>query len=269
MSLLYTSKQFIKYWFNAKCMHGVHSPFAYTFNKNILCDTRKFYAFNQIESLRNNLKLNNTEIEIEDYGAGSTFHKNKVCTISSLVNNAAKQKLHAQWLFKIINTYNRKNILELGTSLGIGTSYMAMANAAATITTIEGSKNIATIAQQNFNALNINNINIVHGNFDTVLQDVCKNNKPFDLVFIDGNHQYHPTLNYLETILPYVTPDAIIIFDDIYWSADMTKAWKKIKADNRFLLTIDVFQLGIVALGNAFKQKQHFVLRPYFKNLFA
>jgi predicted O-methyltransferase YrrM len=164
-------------------------------------------------------------------------------------------------LFRMVNYYQSKNILELGTSLGIGTSYLALANPAATITSIEGSKTIADYAMKNFKAYQIQNVQQVVGNFDTVLPDVLANNPLFDFVFIDGNHQYHPTLNYFNLLITKVAEEAILVFDDIHWSPGMKQAWQEIAADTRVKLSVDVFQFGIVFINKNFKEKQHFIIK--------
>jgi predicted O-methyltransferase YrrM len=48
-------------------------------------------------------------------------------------------------LFSIINYFKPKNVLELGTSLGLGTTTIALANHDALITTVEGLKGFGLI----------------------------------------------------------------------------------------------------------------------------
>jgi predicted O-methyltransferase YrrM len=261
LSQLFIAKQYLQYWLKAKNRHGVHSPFIYAFNDEVLADSRKFYHWIAIEELRKVLLQNNSTILIEDFGAGSHHADSNIRTIKSIAKYAAKQKKHGELLFKMVNYYGAKNILELGTSLGIGTSYMAAANANAHVTTIEGSKSIAAEATKNFDHLKLKNITQIIGKFDDVLPKISTVNNSFDFVFVDGNHQYEATITYFETLLPNMPEESILVFDDIHWSSGMWQAWNKIINHPQVLLSVDVFQFGIIFFRKEAKEKQHFVLK--------
>lgn len=241
--------------------HGIHSPFVYDFVRHVLTDKRNFYAYNQVEALREKLLHNETVIEIEDFGAGSTISKTNQRSVASIARHAAKSKKWAQLLFRIVNYYHPETILELGTSLGISTVYMAMANPQARIITAEGSAAIAGQASKNFQSLQLSSIQQVTGNFDDTLSGILAKLPKLDLAFIDGNHRYEPTVRYFNQILPSLHANSIVIFDDIHWSADMERAWNAIKENSAVQLSIDLFFVGIVFFGDQFKVKQHFTIR--------
>jgi len=241
--------------------HGIHSPFVFDFIKNVLNDTRDFYAFSPIESLRQQLKTDNTILQVDDLGAGSRVSKSNQRAVSEIAKNALKSKKLAQFLFRLVNYYQPKTILELGTSLGITTAYLAAANANARVYTIEGVPAIAEIARRNFRQLNLYNTQLVEGSFDLVLPILLEKIKQVDLVFIDGNHRLEPTLQYFESILKYSNEHTIMILDDIHWSAEMELAWKKIGQHPAIMCTVDLFFLGLVFLRKDFKEKQNFVIR--------
>jgi predicted O-methyltransferase YrrM len=82
-----------------------------------------------------------------------------------------------------------------------------------------------------------------------------------DLAFIDANHRKKPTLTYFNELLKKITGNAIIIFDDIHWSAGMEAAWNEIKQHPSVMLTVDLFYFGIIFFRPEFKVKQHFRIR--------
>ena len=241
--------------------HGVHSPFVFDFIINVLNDKRNFYAYSDLERLRNNLLSNKKVLQIEDFGAGSVVSKTKMRSVKEIAKSALKPIKFGQLFFRMVDYYGTKNILELGTSLGITSSYLALANQSATVTTMEGSKVIAQVATQNFNSLGLKNIQQVLGNFDSTLPTFLTTSKPLDFVFIDGNHRKLPTLNYFKQLLPHLHNDSIVIFDDVHWSEEMEEAWEIIKKDERVRLTIDLFFIGIVFFKAEFKVPQHFSIR--------
>ena len=227
----------------------------------MLNDKTKYDCYSTIEKQRQTLLNDKTVIDVEDFGAGSTVIKTKKRVVKDIAASSLKPKKYSQLLFRMIQFYNKKNVLELGTSFGITTSYLALATNKPVVTTMEGSQNIANIAQQNFNALQLNNITIIKGNFEKTLSTFLAKSSTIDFAFLDGNHRKIPTLNYFQQILTNSTDETIVVFDDIHWSKEMEVAWEEIKAHEAITLTIDLFFIGIVFLKKDFKVKQHFVVR--------
>lgn len=213
--------------------------------------------FERIEHVRDDLKDNDTVIDVIDLGAGSKSLKTQKRKISAIVRKNVKKEKYGHLLFMMVRHLRANSILELGTSLGITTSYLASAHPNTRVITIEGSESIAKIAQENFNKLKLKNIELVVGNFDTELKRICEERKQFDLIFIDGNHREVPTINYFNTVLPYCHNDTVLLFDDIHWSEEMQEAWEYIKNHDEVTCTIDIFEMGIVFLRKEFRQKQH------------
>lgn len=256
-------KKYLRYLFSASNGkgHGVHSPFVFEFITQVLNDNGEYYCYKPIEILRTKLKNDHTILELEDFGAGSRVHTSYRRKVSEIANSSLKQKRFAQLLFRMVNHYQPKNVLELGTSLGITTSYLASANKNIPVITMEGAKAIASVAKKNFETLGLENIEVIEGNFDTTLKPVIENVREVDFAFIDGNHRKEPTINYYEQLLPFINENSILIFDDVHWSKEMEEAWEYIKASNSVTLSIDLFFIGIVFFRNEQKVKQHFTIR--------
>jgi predicted O-methyltransferase YrrM len=260
-SKLEIAEKYIHYYikaYNGKG-HGMHSPFVYDFIINVLNKNQN--SINSIEQLRNHLLQNNNIIDVEDFGAGSVTKALKHRTIASIAKNAAKPKKYAQVLHNIAKHYQCNNIIELGTSLGISSAYMATANPFCKVYTCEGSKNIAQLAKENFKKLFIENIEVLEGEFNKSYTQALEHCNTVDLLYVDGNHQYQPTINYFEQALPKLHNSSIVIFDDIHWSKGMEDAWEHIKQLDVVSETIDLFFIGIVFVRKEQKAKQHFTIR--------
>lgn len=241
--------------------HGTHSPFIFSFITSILNDKTAYAGYNSIELLRKQLRNDHTVLTIEDFGAGSITDKSNLRTISSIVRNAAKPKKFGQLLFRMVKYYQPRTILELGTSLGITTSYLASGNPAATVTTMEGAKEVAAVARKNFATLGLQNISVMEGNFDDTLASVVQYLGSNDFCFIDGNHRREPTERYFQQLLPITHNDSILIFDDIHWSPEMEEAWDTIRNHPAVRCSVDLFFIGIVFFREEFHEKQHFSIR--------
>lgn len=239
----------------------MHSPFVFHFILNVLNNKCNYIPPKEIEDLRNKLLQDKREIKIEDLGAGSRTSTKKTRSVHQLARTAVKPKKYSQLLYRLMSHYKPQNVVELGTSLGITTSYLAAANPSANIITIEGSPAVAKIAGENFAQLQLNDIKQEVGNFDDILPSVIHQLSSIDLAYIDGNHRYKPTMNYFQKFLEKHHNDTIMIFDDIHWSAEMEKAWEEIKLHEAVRCTVDIFFLGFVFFRREFKAKQHFTVR--------
>src|SRR6186997_1470989 len=154
--------KYLQYYFTASNGkgHGMHSPFVFEFITKVLNDKTVYQEYVKVEALRDQLLNDNRVLEVEDFGAGSVIDKKSKRSISSIARNAAKSKKFGQLLFRMIKNYQPATILELGTSLGITTSYLSLAKPDARLITMEGSKKIAEVAKRNFRNLEIRNIEI-------------------------------------------------------------------------------------------------------------
>lgn len=240
--------------------HGTHSPFVFDFITRVLNDDQRYPAYTPIEQLRRTLRRDHRELEIHDLGAGSVYNTTTTRTIASIARHAAKPPKLAQLLYRVARHYSPANILELGTSLGLSTAYLAGGAPQARLWTIEGAPPIADKARSNLKSLNAK-ANVLTGNFDTVLPAVLEEMPPVELAFIDGNHRCEPTLRYFDSIFRHAAPTSALIFDDIHWSKEMETAWNTIRKDPRVYLTIDLFFVGFVFRRDEFKVKQHFIIR--------
>ncbi len=241
--------------------HGTHSPFVFDFITQVLNRKNHYYAYETIETLREKLKLDKQSLILEDMGAGSVVSTTNIRTIASLATHAAKSPKYGQLLFRMANYYHPETIIELGTSLGITTAYLALGNLKANVITLEGSTAVAKKALDNFRSLQLNNIRLVQGNFDNTLKKVLDALTKIEMLFVDGNHREEPTLRYFWQLLPHMATESVIIFDDIHWSEEMEMAWKVIRNHPQVMLSIDLFFVGLVFFNPAFKVKQDFSIR--------
>ena len=255
--------KYLQYYFTASNGkgHGVHSPFVFEFITKVMNDKRHFYAYDKIEDLRTDLLLDRRMLTIQDFGAGSNVSKSNERKVKDIARSALKPRKFGQLMFRMVDLYHLNTILELGTSLGITTSYLASGNALGKVYTFEGAHQIANIAKENFRELELGNIELIEGNFDETLPNQLERIKTIDLAFVDGNHRKQPTINYFEQLLKKVDKNSILIFDDIHWSEEMEEAWKYIQQHSSVTLTIDLFFIGIVFFRKEHKVQQHFSIR--------
>ena len=259
MSHLWRAAEYAKYLSKAKNRHGIHSPFVYELLDKVIYDKTAYLEYETVGRIRKELLSRTDEIEITDLGAGSTVNKSNKRKVADIAKNSAKGGKWGELLFRLSKRFEPETMIELGTSLGIGSLYQSLGNPNGKLTTFEGCPNTAAIARNQFQKAKVNPT-IIEGNFDHTLKPFLNSIEKLDWAFIDGNHQKEPTIRYFEQCLEKCHNDSVLLFDDIYWSKGMADAWENIKAHERVNVTLDLFQVGIVFLRRE-QPKQHFVIR--------
>jgi predicted O-methyltransferase YrrM len=252
----------LQYLLRARDEHSLHSPFLFGLYTSVIRPRPVPVepVFDEIEALRRRMKTSAEEIEIVDYGAGSRHSNAPRRRVSTIARNAEKPPKYGQLLYRLIRHFQPRTILDLGTSLGLTTLYEATAAPTARLLTFEGCPETARLAQQNFRERGASNVELVMGNLDETLPERVGTLDRLDFAFFDANHRYEPTVRYFETCLANAHADSLFVFDDIHWSAEMERAWRKIQAHPRVTVTVDLFQVGLVFFRTQ-QPKQQFVLR--------
>ena len=252
---------YLRFWLRSGNAHGLHSPFVFGLYTSVVRHTGTFGAYAPIEARRQQLLSSPASIGVTDFGACSHTGAGRQRRLADIARTAAKPPHLAQLLFRLVNYFRPSTILELGTSLGLTTAYLAAADSHHRVVTFEGCPNVAATARETFAALQLSNVAIVEGNIDhTLVPALLALNAPVDFAFFDGNHRYEPTLHYFELCLAHRTDESVFVFDDIHWSAEMEQAWEVIKVHPEVTLTVDLFYIGLVFFRKN-QPKQHFSLR--------
>jgi hypothetical protein len=250
----------------------VHSPFVFNLVTKCLYDRKNYPEYKQLLAYRKSLLANHHTIEVTDFGAGSRVFNSNTRSISKIAKTAGISPKRAELLFRITRYFQPTTVLEIGTSLGLATSALALGNPKAKITSLEGCPNtFATakkIAENSIPKLRDqipnSNVEFVNTEFYSYLKnfhpETSGQTSNFQLIYFDGNHTQKATLDYFDLLLPTITNDSVWIFDDIHWSVDMGAAWEAIKNHPKVTVTIDTFQWGLVFFRTE-QEKEHFTIR--------
>jgi len=210
-----------------------------------------------IEKCRKDLLNNKKAIHVTDFGAGSKVLKGNERRISDIAKYQLQSTKDGQLLARIIHHHSYRNVLELGSSLGISSAYLACE--AIKVSTMEGCPNILKCAQGVWESLKLDNIHPYLGNIDEKLEELI-NSKEFDFCVIDANHSYDACIRYWEVIEPIIKEGGALVFDDIYWDKEMTKAWREICLRTKATLKLDFFHFGIL-IFNSNTSEQAYTLK--------
>jgi predicted O-methyltransferase YrrM len=166
--------------------------------------------------------------------------------VSDIAKNSPVTFKYGKFLSKMAAEFGNPLIIELGTSLGISTMYMAASCKKTLLVTIEGCPATAAIAKQNFIEAGIETIKIIEGSFDEILPGVLSGGVKPGLVFIDGNHRKEAVIKYFNQIAEISDGRTVVIIDDISYSRGMAEAWKEVKLHKKVSVSIDINRMGIL-----------------------
>ena len=249
----------MRYFFAARHRkgHGVHSPFVFDFITSVLRDNTRYDAYGITEKYRKSLLKNRSRIAVTDFGAGSRVDHARMRSVAHIARHTAVNRKFGRLLYRIAQHYKPERIIELGTSLGIGTHYLALGNPDAAVISIEADPVLAAVASENLLNHRIMNTRVIHDTFDHVLPSLLPSSPGKTFVFIDGNHSKSATLKYADFFLSALPDDSLIVLDDINWSEGMRLAWKEIRGNKKSALTVDLFRMGIVFLKRDFFKENY------------
>jgi predicted O-methyltransferase YrrM len=258
--MLFQAKSYLKFLWHSKNEHAVHSPFVFNLLTKCFYDKKPKSEYSNLKNYRKSLLQNKNFIEVTDFGAGSRVFKSNKRQISKIAKTAGISPKKAELLFRVTNYFQPKSILEIGTSLGLATSAMALGDKNSFLLSIEGCQNTLSVAEnllnEQFPDFNFEFLNVEFSEFLKNYADICD----WDLIYFDGNHSKKTTLAYFEFLLPTITNDSVWIFDDIHWSLEMKEAWEIIQNHPKVKITIDTFQWGFVFFRRE-QEKQDFIIR--------
>lgn len=242
---------------------GVHSPSLFYIVRYLFPKQHGYYVWRDIEERREAMLCAPKPIPITDYGTG----KDSVLQVRQIARKHLESRETDELFFKLIVHLRHElqrplRIVELGTSLGITTAYLAAAAKDNEVITFEGNEPTLEMAKLNWSKLELNNIEAIVGNIDHTLNRarICAKEEMIDFVFMDANHQYEPTLRYFDTLVQKVHNKSIIIVDDIYHSPQMHRAWQTLKERPQVTSSIDCYAFGILFFDEHYL-KRHYTIR--------
>jgi predicted O-methyltransferase YrrM len=249
---------YFSYWLNALGKHSLQAPFIYKLYTETIVGKTSRDKFQPYRQLKSDLSKSDELIENINLGANSKVQNGKIQKLGKLVRDGTSEDKKSQLLFRLAAYNDAKTIVELGTSIGINSCYLSDIPGAQ-VHTFEGSGLLALKAQEVFSKFNKSNIHLIEGNIDTTLPHFLTTTRSVDFAFIDANHRYAPTINYYQQLKSVAHGGSVFVFDDIFWSEEMTKAWHQIIAEPEVTLSIDLFDLGIIFFLEDMP-KQHYQL---------
>lgn len=259
MQQIINAFRYLNYFLNAVDEHSLHSPYIYDLYSRIIKPDHDGKEYEEYRKIRTELRADRRILKITDLGAGSVVNNYPVKTVSQIVRQSVTSSKQSRLFNRLIRFFNHEHIIELGSSVGINTLYLASAHQKAKVYTLEGCPQTAGIAREVFGRFKELSISLLQGNIDRILPNLVSKLPSIDFVYFDANHTYSATMNYFQQCLPKLHEKSVLVFDDIHWSKDMERAWEEIRNHKKITLTIDLFDSGLVFFKPLYV-KQEYIL---------
>ncbi|PZD79516.1 hypothetical protein [Mesonia sp. K7] len=224
-----------KFWWKSKNQHGVHSPFVYQLV------TQCFYDKNPVEN----------QAPIQQFHQDLSTSKN--------IDHQTKKSLislpQAYFLNRVAHYFHIKYALEIGNSLGMESQSFAQSG----IERLQVFTEVNTYSEFIKEKLKAEQ-KIEWHPIQTLEKQLGNSEEKYDLVFIHTENQFERSKNHFEQILPHLHNDSLVIFDNLYLSAEMQELWSYIKNHPKVKVTIDSFYFGFVFFREE-QAKENFRIR--------
>jgi predicted O-methyltransferase YrrM len=213
------------FYFRHRKGHGIHSPYVFEFVNGVLFNSQR-------------TKVPQTVLQ---------EHK-KLRAESSFVRRSSVSEKYGELLYRISRWFRPEMIVELGTGMGISTMYLSSGSPEIALHSIERDTERAAQAAHLICRSCPGPISIHWGEMEEKLEDLTPLVPGRFLAFVDGNHHYEPTVDYVRKLLDRAGDEAVIVMDDIYWSRGMQRAWKEVSSWTEVRVSVDLFHMGILLL---------------------
>lgn len=204
---------------------GVHSPWAYDLIENVINERHSYYAYEDLYSF-----WEKAPQYLPQY-----------------------PQSRDELLFRLVNRFNPKSILEVGTGAGVSTGYLASVSKESKVITVDYPHPAAKEVRRNLRR--IPNIEYITADVLQTVKDILDSDNIPQFVHIAHTALWRQVV---EMILPYATPDMVMVVEDL-GKKQKKEWWNGIINDERIGVTFQMKKLGLLFFDSKMT-KQHYVL---------
>ena len=204
---------------------GVHSPWAYDLIENVINERNPYYAYEDLY----------------------TFWEKAPQYMPQYPQS------RDELLFRLVNRFNPKFILEVGTGAGVSTGYLASVSKESKVITVDFPNPAEKEVRRNLKK--IPNIEYIAADVLETVQDILDSGTVPQFIHIAHTALWRQAA---DMILPYATPSTVIAVEDL-GKKQKKEWWKEFIKDERVGVTFQMKKLGLLFFDRNMT-KQHYVL---------
>lgn len=255
--------KYIKHQVNSKNQFRIHSPFVFEFYEKILNPEPKEVFFDKVDKIRKEIIQKGRRVPLQDFGPNICTQLPNYREIYKIGIQALKPVYLDRILGRISHFIKAESIIEIGTFPGITTAFLSFYNPNSQVFSLEDNPELARLAQDNLDKLELKNVQVIQGNFNDPVPSLFSLNLVSPrFILIKGDHRNVSTMHYFREFLKEGNEQDVMVIDDIHRSIEMENDWNKIKTHEKVILSIDLFYFGIIFFRNN-RAKEHFKIRLF------
>lgn len=236
--------------------YGVHSPFVYNLITKVIGERCPYYSFYDIELVRRQLLQRDTPVTYPDRRKKGKFRTRTVGQIAEREGIKAK---HGALLFRLTNHFKSKQILQLGTSMGISTLYLTSCAPDIRCIALENIPAFASIARTVFEKAARNPVDLRTGSLRELLPQALKDMEKIDFLFFNTLSEPENNDWLFETCLKKAGEETVFVFEGIRSNRQMRMFWQNVCRRPEVTVTIDLYSMGIVFFNKRLHKKDYIV----------
>lgn len=200
--------------------HGIHSPFVFNFITKVIEEKSPYYAYEDIRTYLENFP--------------------------DIIHNESKTD---RLVFKIVNYFNAKNIVELGAGNGINTLYLTRA-----------SSDIKCIST----GLNLGQSDESYDLFKGWKRNITLSREEFpqlvempDCIYVNLRNYQPDQSKLVSYLLNNVREHSFIFVDGIRTNRKQQMLWKKLMENGKVAISLDLFHVGILFFDKKYHKRNY------------
>lgn len=204
---------------------GIHSPFAFRLITKVIREKARYYAYDDIEAIRHE--------RVENHLSRSQKRLRKRISTS-----------RGRLFFRLTNFFRPHKILEIGSSWGISTLYLRLADRSSQLTVAEPADEVVRFAERLLAEAGVK-ADFVRENYETFLPDYLEQNS--ERLYIVVNRlpkSYYGMLSRLLDVA--LDKQSLLIIDGIRSNSAVKSWWESLIKDPRVRVTVDMKNVGFV-----------------------
>ncbi|MGL4293702.1 MAG: hypothetical protein ACRCSQ_09020 [Bacteroidales bacterium] len=217
---------------------GVHSPFAFSLITQVIDESAPFYAYEEI------LKL-----------------KKKYSPLTAILPKFVSRRMTSVkvlfLLYRLINRFGPKTILEVGNQGGLVSYVMGLPNTRAEVTSVGDDKQKLAIAQRLFDQERPHNYRFLQADVESGIDQLGPDYRA-DFIFIHESSIKQPEQLY-ESLLKHIHARTVVIIEGIKRTDQVKRLWNLFHYDPNVRVSMDLYEAGIAIYHDSLF-KQHYIV---------
>ncbi|MDR1879743.1 MAG: class I SAM-dependent methyltransferase [Tannerellaceae bacterium] len=179
--------------------------------------------------------------------------------VGRLVRREAVDPKRGALLFRIAHYFKVRNIVQIGSCMGLSTLYLTSYNGGLRCVVLERVPAYASVSRQVYDEAARTPVDLRVGDCKALLPEALIELERVDLVYVHTLFEENDMEWLFNACLKYVHTRTICIFDGIKATAGMRKFWKTVCAHPDVTVTVDLYSMGVVFFDRKWHKRNYTV----------